>query len=297
MLTGWCIGRTTNPGNIGSGGVSGVRLSNSNWNMTYQYLRLVAMAVSGSLTDVEAGRCNGGPGGCAITNLAPYDSYLREVGKDWPPFGHTMVGRRRLQNIEDAITDVVFNSVPGDFAELGVWRGGSCIVAKAVLNALGQHDRNVLVFDAFERISNYGHMTEFLAVNESTVRHNFEKYGVLDDHVIFYKGMFKDTVPGYRANFSDSRLAVLRVDGNFYDSYQDALYYLYDLVSVGGYIIFDDILTHPPVMQAWKDFKADQKIPEDIVHIDLDSAYIKKVKDVRVDMKKMKPPRDANLNG
>lgn len=42
-------------------------------------------------------------------------------------------------------------------------------------------------------------------------------------------------------------IAVLRVDGNFYDSYQDAMYYMYDVVRIGGIMIFDDVMSHPPV--------------------------------------------------
>lgn len=79
------------------------------------------------------------------------------------------------------------------------------------------------------------------------------------------------------------------------DSYQDALYYLFEMVPVGGYVIFDDIYTHPPVQQAWDDFKADQGVKAELVGIDKDAAYFKKTADVKLNMGKMKPPRDANL--
>ena len=46
-------------------------------------------------------------------------------GQDWPKAGYTMVGLARLGNIAKLVLDVVSNQIPGDFAELGVWRGGS----------------------------------------------------------------------------------------------------------------------------------------------------------------------------
>jgi hypothetical protein len=113
------------------------------FRVAHEYLRLVEMAVTGSLID-EAGRCKGHS--CKLDQLLPYDAELRKGGDDWPPFGHTMVGHVRLHNIRDVLKAVVRNNVPGDFAELGVWRGGSCIYAKAVLNVMEADTRNVLVF-------------------------------------------------------------------------------------------------------------------------------------------------------
>lgn len=253
-----------------------------------KYLHLVEMAVTGSLID-EAGRCNGGEGGCALNKLAPYDKSLRELGNDWPPFGHTMVGHVRLHNIRFALQDVIDHNVSGDFAELGVWRGGTCIYAKALFDIKGQASRRVHVFDAFEKIPGYGGNSDFLMNSEADVKHNFDKYQVFDDHVHFYKGLFKDTVPSFQG-----QLAVLRIDSNFYDSYQDALYYLYPKVPVGGIVIFDDVMSHAAVMQCWKDFKNDQGLPEDLTRIDHHSAWFRKTVAIDVDFKHFKPPRDAN---
>jgi len=253
-----------------------------------KYLHLVEMAVTGSLTD-EAGSCNGGAGGCALSNLAPYDKSKREAGSDWPPFGHTMVGHVRLHNVRFALQDVIDNNVPGDFAELGVWRGGTCIYAKALLDVLGQASRHVHVFDAFERIPLYHDRGSFLMNSEADVKHNFDKYQVLDDHVHFYKGMFKETVPSFQG-----QLAVLRIDSSFYDSYQDALYYLYPKVPVGGIVIFDDVFHVKAVLQCWQDFKHDQGLPEELTKIDHQSAWFRKTVAIDVDFKHFKPPRDAN---
>jgi len=52
--------------------------------------------------------------------------------------------------------------------------------------------------------------------------------------------------------------------------------------------------SHPMVMQAWKDFKADYGLTEDLTPIDTHGAFFQKIKDVKVDMSKMRSPRDAN---
>lgn len=88
---------------------------------------------------------------------------------------------------------------------------------------------------------------------------------------------------------------MLRIDGNFYDSYQDAMYYLYEYVPVGGFVIFDDYFTHPPAQRFWADWKRDQGAPEELTRIDHHSGYFRKTMEVQVDMARMHPPQDANL--
>ena len=97
-----------------------------------------------------------------------------------------------------------------------------------------------------------------------------------------------DTVPKFRA--TGRPVALLRVDANFYGSYQDALYGLYDRVPVGGFVIFDDVMTHPEVMRCWLDFKGDQGLPEDLVRVDLASAFFRKRADVVVNASKRRRP-------
>jgi len=185
-----------------------------------RYIALLEAAITGTLTD-ELGRCNLGAGGCALAQLAPFDAEQRRTGQDWPPAGHTMVGTARLRNIRMALEAVVADGVPGDFMELGVWRGGACIFAKALLDVLDPAGgRRVVLLDAFGDIPGYAAVMAFLAVSEPQVRHNFAKYGVLDDSVVMIKGLFKDTVEKYGKERAGAPIAVLRLDSNFYDSLQ-----------------------------------------------------------------------------
>jgi len=155
-----------------------------------------------------------------------------------------MLGLRRLKNVRQAIMSVLANRVPGHFAEFGVWRGGACIFAKAVLNVYGEEARHVHLFDAFEMISGYGEASSYLATTAEAVHASFENYGLLDERVHFHKGFFDQSAPAFHDSFPDEKIAVLRVDCNYYDSYQSVIYSLWDHVPVGGIIIFDDYGSH-----------------------------------------------------
>jgi len=265
-----------------------------------RYLKLIEKAVLGILFSDQAGSCNGGRGGCSLCQLNPYDPDLRQGGNDWPPIGHTMVGVIRLKNVKDAIEYVTRMGIPGDFVELGVWRGGVCIYAKALFDVLCQSDRDVLIFDAFEKLPGYGENDNFLSVSEDRVRNAFQLYGISTNGVEFLKGLFKDTLPAFRKERISSGskpISILRLDGNFYDSYQDCLYNLYDFVPVGGVIIFDDF-NHDAPNQAWKDFQTDQGFQERVTQMDQPDhhgGWMIKTVNVKVDFSKKRPPKDVNL--
>mmetsp|Transcript_7093 Transcript_7093/g.43876 ORF Transcript_7093/g.43876 Transcript_7093/m.43876 type:complete len:336 (-) Transcript_7093:5493-6500(-) len=263
--------------------------------MEDRYLCLLEMALTGSLTD-EAGRCNGSKHACDLRAVLPYSSAMRFFGNDWPPLGHTMVGHVRLRNIRHTLEACIADSVEGDFAELGVWRGGASIYAKAVLATHGVQNRRVFVMDAFESLHQYGNHKTFLQTSESQVKHNFFKYGLLDSGVTFIRGLFKDSLPHFKDRYPETRIAVLRIDSNFYDSYQDALYYLYELVPTGGFVIFDDVMSHAAVMRCWQDFKKEQGLPEELEQIDDHSAFFRKTKQIRVNFSYFRQPQDANLS-
>jgi O-methyltransferase len=88
------------------------------------------------------------------------------------------------------------------------------------------------------------------------VRDNFARYGLLDDQVVFLKGWFRDTL----AAAPIDRLAILRLDGDLYESTIQALTALYDKVSVGGFVIVDDYGVFPNCRAAITDFRQSRGI-------------------------------------
>lgn len=213
-----------------------------------------------------------------------FDPILREYGWDWPSVAHSMIGRRRMGNLRLLTERVLFDRVPGDLIETGVWRGGACIYLKAVLEAYGVKDRRIWAADSFAGLpppdevtypadaGDKFHTYEELAVPLEQVKRNFERYGLLDDQVVFLKGWFKDTLPGA----STGPLAILRLDGDMYESTMEALTHLYDRVSPGGYVIVDDYRVVAGCQKAVDEFRAQRGIDDTIVEIDGVGVYWQK---------------------
>ena len=265
-----------------------------------RYLRLLALALTGSL-DPDVGRCIVGSS-CECGRRTDFLPARRACGNDWPVTGETMTGIVRLRNVARLLLRAAAAGVEGDFMETGVWRGGVCIFARALLDALGRTDSVVHVADAFDTIRNYDEVAQdYLSVSEERVRRSFEIYGMSDalrsGGVRTYRGLFRDTMPEFRerAIAEGLKIAVLRIDGNFFDSYQDVLYHAYEFVPVGGFVIFDDVMSHPPAMEAWNHFQGAHFISEDLVRIDLHSAYIQKTEQVTTDFATMRPPQDTDV--
>jgi hypothetical protein len=200
----------------------------------------------------------------------------REQGADQPTNAPTMIGLKRLDNLQFCIEDALANGVPGDLIETGVWRGGATILMRAVLKAYGVEDRRVWVADSFEGLpppdpgiypsdkGNRLHTSDQLAVSLEQVKSNFERYGLLDERVHFLKGWFRDTLP----EAPIEKLAVVRLDGDMYESTMDALVNLYPKLSVGGYLIVDDYGVLLPCRQAVHDYREAHGISEGIQPID-----------------------------
>lgn len=200
----------------------------------------------------------------------------------------SMLPLSRIDNIEQCARDVVARDVPGDFIETGVWRGGATIYMRAILKALGVRDRTVWVADSFEGLpepdaerfpieaqahrgavmrKGYKHF----AAGLDEVQNNFRAFGLLDDRVRILKGWFKDTLPGAPIE----RLALMRLDGDYYESTMDALTALYDRLSIGGYVIIDDYGEDAWTYcrQAVDEFRASRRIADRMIEVDRRCSY------------------------
>jgi hypothetical protein len=206
---------------------------------------------------------------------------VRMIGKDWPENAETMVGMLRLDCIQECVETVIRERVQGDLLEAGVWRGGATIFMKGILAAYGVRDRRVWVADSFrglpvpdeinfpqdvpEDLSSF----DELAVSQEQVRANFARYDLLDEQVQFLEGWFKDTLPTAPVG----ALAVLRLDGDYYESTIQILESLYHKVSPGGFVIVDDYGCIEACRQAVTDFRADNGIEDPIVAVDWTGVY------------------------
>jgi len=198
-------------------------------------------------------------------------------------FSHTMIGRKRLDNVEACLDRIVADDIAGDFIETGAWRGGASIFMRGYLAAHGIVDRTVWVADSFEGLPKpslpedrgfdfSADRMPILAVSLSEVQDNFRRYDLLDDQVRFLKGWFKDTLPGAPIE----RIALARLDGDLYESTRDALDALYDRLVPGGYLIVDDYGDFEPCRRAVDEFRRTGNIASPLHVVDWTGVYWRK---------------------
>jgi hypothetical protein len=238
-----------------------------------KYLDLLEQTLTGSIFD-DPGLLPDFSSSNTVVSLG-YDRERRRTGMDWPSRAHTMVGLQRLKNLRCLVSRVIDEGTPGDLLEAGVWRGGASIYMRALLAVHGVTDRRVWVADSFAGLpppnetafsADRGdrlHEIDYLKVSLDEVRRNFEKYGMLDSQVEFVQGWFKDTLP----TIPVSQVAILRLDGDMYESTMQCLQSLYPRVPIGGFVIIDDFGL-PPCSHAIIDFRKANSIADPLIDVD-----------------------------
>jgi O-methyltransferase len=173
--------------------------------------------------------------------------------------------------------------VHGDLMETGVWRGGAVVFMRGYLAAYNMTDRTVWAADSFEglpkptAIEDAGYdfsvdVHPILAISLEEVKQLFAKYDLLDEQVQFVKGWFHESLPQVPVK----ELALLRLDGDLYESTRDALVNLYHKVVPGGFVIIDDYGDFQPCRTAVDEFRAKHQIAEPIERIDWTGVYWRK---------------------
>lgn len=165
---------------------------------------------------------------------------------------YTMVCRPRLENNIKCIESILQDTIEGDVVEIGVWKGGS-IMSMILANQILNGKRTFHLFDTFEGMtsptdvdrlgSNNEHFTSWLVgvgkwglciSGLEEVQKNIESLHYPSDKVHYHKGdICKNT-------FVPEKIAVLRLDTDFYESTKHELATFYDSVVPGGYVLIDD---------------------------------------------------------
>ena len=222
--------------------------------------------------------------GVTLVRTNTYSYQKREEGLDWPPYAHTMIGLARLNNLQECVEEILRTNVRGDLIETGVWRGGATIFMRAILRAYNVTDRCVWVADSFQGLpapnpakfpedeGDRHYTVKELAISLEEVKGNFAKYDLLDDQVRFLKGWFSDTLP----QAGIERLALIRLDGDMYESTMDALVNLYPKLSPGGFVIVDDWGAVDACRRAIEDYRTEHSITDEIHPIDSKGVYWKR---------------------
>jgi O-methyltransferase len=191
----------------------------------------------------------------------------------------TMVPETGVQFTVDQAIGVIKRNVPGVMVECGVWRGGNSIaMLLAQRELLGKVQRPVYMFDSFEglppadsadgplasqwqqgstAVQSFDNCTASVAELQASLdRLNFE---AADYRVV--PGWFHDTVPLRAAELASSKIALLRLDGDWYTSTKTCLDHLMPAVSENGVVILDDYYAWDGCARAVHDYLSQQNLP------------------------------------
>ncbi len=191
---------------------------------------------------------------------------------------YTMDSRARLRGLYSSVRHVVENNIPGDVVECGVAFGGSAALLGLTLKDCGAQ-RKLWAFDTFaglpaptEADPDYDSAIRFAGAYASDIaelKKLFDSFGILEN-TVFVKGLFQETVPKSPVN----RIAVLHLDGDWYESVKVCLDHLYDRVTPGGVIQIDDYGHWAGARKAVDEFMKDRAIPGGLRYLDYSGRQI-----------------------
>ena len=169
----------------------------------------------------------------------------------------TMTSMPRMYALYQAVTYVDATHVAGAFVECGVWKGGSAMLAALTFARHGATDRNIALYDTFEGMPapgpkdvdfedqpasaiwsrlRRGEGSDWCYAPVDEVKANLGRTGYASARIQIVKGRVEETIP--RA--VPDRIAILRLDTDWYESTLHELTHLYPLLAKDGVLIVDD---------------------------------------------------------
>jgi O-methyltransferase len=202
----------------------------------------------------------------------------------------SMVPEERLVHLGELVKTILATNVPGAFVECGVWRGGASFLMADLLKRAGAANRTVWLCDSFEghrppeeidgaAALEYARNTDSPAYRDNcrvameAVQQSARSLD-LAEYTRLVKGWFDETLPAHREAMGP--IALLRVDCDWYSSVRCCLEQLYDQVSPGGFIIFDDYFDYDGCSIAVHEWLAERQLKDRLQTIN-GTAVIRKV--------------------
>jgi O-methyltransferase len=245
-------------------------------------------------------------------NMAPYGylcskgstTFLNNGGDQWSMaknifhiMPYSLVGVGGLEVTYRAVKDVCERNIRGDLIELGVARGGcAALMASIAFNKeiCGEIDRKLWLFDSYEGLPDPTDMDFNPDLGDGTGDHArplpkgsclgqlnevqdlmFKKNDFPKEKIEFIKGWFDKTVPVTKKDIQE--IAVLRIDGDWYESTKCCLENLYENVTAGGYVIIDDYQSCYGCKRAVDEFIQNRRLNPDIKFDGRGGCYFKKL--------------------
>lgn len=207
---------------------------------------------------------------------------------------YTMTSVERGYALYKATEYLVRQQIPGDFVECGVWRGGSAMVAALALMHFGDTSRTIYLYDTYTGMvkptdrdvsatnvaahSRWQEMqkethNEWCYAARADVETNLRSTGYPAERLRFVEGKVEDTIPGQ----APARVALLRLDTDWYESTYHELRHLYPRVSERGVLIVDDYGAWRGSREATDQYVTENDLPVLLNRIDMTGRLVIKV--------------------
>jgi O-methyltransferase len=211
---------------------------------------------------------------------------------------HTMVPFGNLASLYEQVRLIEFAGIDGDFVECGVWKGGSAGMMALSNLRYGTKRRTIHLFDAFDDICEpnpimdgeraIAEAKKYASKDASSLKGDLKPmkgfydflggHGTIKDcydlltslikydekNIRIYKGWFQDTFKKHSGEIG--KIAVLRLDADWYESTKLSLEYFYDKVVEGGFIIFDDYGTYEGCKRAVDEFLSNRNLKKHLLN-------------------------------
>jgi O-methyltransferase len=220
-----------------------------------------------------------------INGLPPdFDTDTIDTYAKVKPF--TMTTPERVASLCAAVNYLIKNNIKGDLVECGVWKGGSTMAAIDTLMKAGDISREIYLYDTFEGMSEptehdkaFTGLTadEMLGAGNKQVAASNWCYSALEEvekninslkypvsQIRYIKGKVEDTIP----QTVPQKIALLRLDTDWYESTAHELKHLYPLLAPGGIIIIDDYGHWAGARKAVDEYITSERLPLFLHRID-----------------------------
>jgi O-methyltransferase len=190
---------------------------------------------------------------------------------------YTMTSRQRMFSVYQAARYLASAGVEGAFAECGVWRGGSTMMAALSFAGCGDITRDLWLYDTFEGMpepsaedtasweadphrewarNQRDGFNDWCYAPLVEVRQNIASTGIAAEQVRYVQGKVENTLPDQMPE----RIALLRLDTDWYESTRHELDHLYPRLVSGGVLIIDDYGHWPGVRRAVDEYFSEHGI-------------------------------------
>lgn len=196
----------------------------------------------------------------------------------------TMTSQERIFSLVTAVEHITNQNIPGEIVECGVWKGGSMMAVAKTLLRLKQTGKKLYLFDTFEGMPPADDVDQnfrgesasgLMEAQDQTswiwaiaqideVKRNMASTGYPSEKISYIKGKVEDTIP----TEAPEKIALLRLDTDWYESTSHELEHLFPRLSPGGVLIIDDYGHWAGAKKAVDEYIAKYNLPLLLCRID-----------------------------